>query len=61
MSSLGEFLDMGGYGAFVWPAFGITALVMAGLLAVTVYQLRQRRRQLAELESLQETQKDAAP
>lgn len=27
--SLGEFLDMGGYGFYVWGAYGVTALVMA--------------------------------
>ncbi len=24
-------LDMGGYGAYVWPAYGISFLVLAGL------------------------------
>jgi heme exporter protein D len=32
--SLSEFLNMGGYAAFVWPAFGATAVVMiANVLA----------------------------
>ncbi|ULA65569.1 MAG: Heme exporter protein CcmD [Nitrospira sp.] len=26
--SLNEFLAMGGYGAYVWPSFGVTALGM---------------------------------
>ena len=29
MSSWHEFLSMGGYGAYVWPAYGIAALVVA--------------------------------
>lgn len=26
-----EFLAMGGYAAFVWPSYGLTALVLAAL------------------------------
>lgn len=29
MSSWHEFITMGGYAAYVWPAYGITLLVMA--------------------------------
>lgn len=28
-NSLADFLAMGGYGAYVWGSFGVTALVMA--------------------------------
>jgi heme exporter protein D len=28
MDDLKDFLDMGGYAAFVWPAYGLTALVL---------------------------------
>ena len=28
MSSLSEFLDMGGYAVFVWSSYGITLVVM---------------------------------
>jgi len=28
---MAEFLEMGGYGAFVWPAYGAVALVLLGL------------------------------
>jgi len=38
-SSLGEFLAMGGYGLYVWPSFGMTALCMAW----EVLALRLRR------------------
>ncbi|MEQ1628780.1 MAG: heme exporter protein CcmD [Nitrospira sp.] len=27
-NSLNEFLAMGGYGVYVWPSFGVTALCM---------------------------------
>jgi heme exporter protein CcmD len=41
---IGEFLAMGGYAHYVWPAYGLTALVLAwnGWAA-----LRLRREQLA--------------
>ena len=41
-SSVSEFVAMGGYGLYVWGAFGVTALVMgAEMLA-----LRARRKAL---------------
>ncbi len=39
---------MGGYGAFVWPAFGVTARVMGRLLAASLRRLRDLERALAE-------------
>ena len=32
MDSLLTFLNMGGYGDFIWPAYGIVTIVLAGLL-----------------------------
>ncbi|HEX4157481.1 MAG TPA: heme exporter protein CcmD [Rhizomicrobium sp.] len=34
-----HFLEMGGYGAFVWPAYGVTVLGLggAGLLTLRAY------------------------
>ena len=51
LERLTAFLEMGGYAAFVWPAFGLAAVVMVGLLLATLRQLRRRRRELAELEA----------
>ena len=44
-------LDMGGYGAFVWPAFGLTFVVMAAMVIATLTSLRARRRELDRLEA----------
>ena len=44
-SSFSTFLAMGGYGAYVWPAYGLTALAFAGMLGWTVVSLRARRRE----------------
>jgi heme exporter protein D len=42
--SLDDFLAMGGYGAYVWGAFGMAAL----LLAAELFALRLRRKALAD-------------
>jgi heme exporter protein D len=49
-NSLAEFFAMGGYAGFVWPAYGIAALVLAGVLAVSLHQLRQARAALRQLD-----------
>jgi len=51
MEDIATFLSMGGYAAFVWPAFLLTALVMTVLLVTTLRQLRRRQRELAEIET----------
>ena len=43
------FLAMGGYAAYVWPAFGFTVAVMAGLFAQSWRAARAADRELAEL------------
>lgn len=52
MDDVLSFLEMGGYAAYVWPAWGLTILVLAGLL---VFTLRAVRRNEAELAALQAT------
>ncbi len=44
--SIGEFFSMGGYGAYVWSGFGITALLM---VAEVVILRRQRQTTLKRL------------
>ena len=50
MSAMTSFLAMGGYAPFVWPAFGISVAVLAGL---SVASLRLVAAKKAELESLE--------
>ena len=40
---------MGGYGAYVWSAFGLTFLVLAGLFVQSVALGRRREAELATL------------
>ena len=44
MDGVREFLAMGGYAAFVWPAFAVTAAVMIGLLVASSRGLRDETR-----------------
>lgn len=44
------FFDMGGYAPFIWPAFGITAVVLVGLAVVSVRSLKSREATLAGLQ-----------
>ena len=50
MDRIAEFLAMGGYAAYVWPALGLTAAVMIGLAWQSSHRLRQEERAAAELE-----------
>ena len=49
MNTLTQFLAMGGYAAFVWPALAIAAGVMIGLLLQSIRSLRAREGELAKL------------
>ncbi len=51
MTAFDGFLAMGGYGGFVWPAFGLTAALMLALLVDSLRRLTSNRRALARLEA----------
>ncbi len=46
---LGSFLAMGGYAAFVWPAYGVTAAVLGGLVLYATRRYRVSLHALADL------------
>lgn len=48
---MSNFVAMGGYAAFVWPAFGISVAVLIGLAAVSLRFLAAKQAELAALES----------
>jgi len=52
MAALDQFLAMGGYARFVWPAFGLAVIVLGGLLIESVVTYRKRQRELAAAEKL---------
>ncbi len=45
MNDLETFFAMGGYGAYVWPAYGLTLLAFIGMLGWTLATLKARRRE----------------
>jgi heme exporter protein D len=54
MDRLMEFLAMGGYGGYIWPAYLIAAVV---LLALLVTSLRGARGQEARLATLRQARR----
>ena len=50
MESVLGMLHMGGYGGYVWPAYGISAVVLALVLLASVLAARKNE---AELEQMQ--------
>ena len=43
---MAQFFDMGGYGGFIWSAWGVVVLVLGGLLVVSLLQRARVRRML---------------
>ncbi len=58
MGRLTGFLSMGGYAAFVWPAFGVVSLGMMGLLVETLIARRRARAEIARLEAARAPRKE---
>jgi heme exporter protein D len=61
MQDIGSFLEMGGYGAFVWPAYALTVLVMTGFALVSWRELRAQKRILRQLEAAAPDRRRARP
>ena len=51
MESISEFFGMGGYAGFVWATYGSAALIMVGLLVMSMKELRARQDEVAALEA----------
>ena len=50
MNAIAGWFAMGGYGAYVWPAYGIAAAVLGGF---AIYSWRRYRASAAALDRLQ--------
>lgn len=55
--SFAAFLDMGGYAAWVWTAYGLATLALGGMLILTRRTLKARER---EFETLKANRRDAS-
>jgi heme exporter protein D len=53
MEVVSGFLNMGGYAAFIWPAYGITTIVLIGsfLLGLRFQRLSKTKLKVMELSS----------
>lgn len=52
MEALTAFLSMGGYAAYVWPAFGIASAILVILLVSSLRTLRRREKLLSRLQAV---------
>lgn len=50
MERVGTFLEMGGYAAYVWPALGLTVVILVGMAAASIGRMRAAERALDEAE-----------
>ena len=41
---MNDFFDMGGHGAFIWPAYLVTFIILGGILVQSVITMRRRER-----------------
>ena len=47
---MADLISLGGYGAYVWPAYAVSAVTLAALTIHVVLRMRRARRRLADLE-----------
>ena len=52
MDKISSYFAMGGYADYVWPAYVLAAVVIAGLLIVSWNGLKARERELKLLQEL---------
>ena len=51
MQIIFDFLSMGGYWAFVWSAYGLATVILAGLLYLSLRNWRRIKGELVKLEA----------
>lgn len=61
MDAIRRILFLGGYGAYVWPAFATWAVVMAWMGFSTLRRLRRAERTLDRLQAVHGTRRRSAP
>mgnify|MGYP002636102615 CR=1 FL=1 len=47
-----NFLRMGGYAGWVWPAYGLATTALVGILVFTLRGLRAREREFEEIRAM---------
>jgi len=56
-----DFLAMGGYGAYVWVAYGVTALALVLLFIWSWFGARSREAELEQVRQLSRSERRSAP
>ena len=51
MDGLSEFLSMGGYAAFVWPAYAVVVVVLVAVYVASARSLRARELDVEKAEA----------
>ena len=46
-----EIVDMGGYGVYIWSAWGIAVILLGALIVASVSAMKARERELADMEA----------
>lgn len=57
MDTVEQFLRMGGYAAYVWPAFGVTVFLMVGLFSWSRISLKAAQRTLDLLQGTRQARR----
>ncbi len=52
---------MGGYGAFIWSSYGISAIVLIALTLLSLHKLKKIERALIPLEESRSTKRRRSP
>ena len=50
MERVGIFLEMGGYAAYVWPALGLTVVILVAMAVASIGRMRAAERALDDAE-----------
>jgi heme exporter protein D len=61
MTEISEFVAMGGHAGFIWPAWAIAVVVLAGLIIQSLQTLRAREAELAALEAARPPRRRRGP
>lgn len=57
---IGEVLDMGRYGPFIWASYATSAIVLTGLVALVLRRNARTRTELARIEARAARERDPA-
>ena len=51
---MSEYFEMGGYAAFIWPSYGVAALLLVVLFALSARRLQAAERVLDDQDSVED-------